>query len=416
MREHKYLEFKSEVSNTFLKTVSAFANFNDGEILFGVDDEGKTCGVDHPDKVCLDIENRINDSISPKPDFELQIESGNIIKLTVHKGEYTPYMYKGKAYRRSDTASIEVDQAELKKLILNGSNLCFESLSCGEKELSFRLLEKKMQEKMGIKELTEDILRTLGLYTESREYNNAAALLADKNSFYGVDIARFGNSISEIMDRVTIEKESVLKQFDKAMEEYKRYYQCEEITGIERKTKEFIPEAAFREAVANALVHRNWDMNSHVRISLFKDRIEIKSPGGLPKGITEEEYLNGEISCLRNPVLGNVFFRMHYIEMFGTGIRRIMESYEEATLKPQFHITENVISVILPVLKYTYEVTADEEKIINALKMRSLLASSEAAAYIGFSKAKTIRLLNSLIEKGYVECRGNGRGTKYCLS
>ena len=210
MREHKYLEFKSEVSNTFLKTVSAFANFNDGEILFGVDDEGKTCGVDHPDKVCLDIENRINDSISPKPDFELQIESGNINKRTVHKGEYTPYMYKGKAYRRSDTASIEVDQAELKKLMLNGSNLCFESLSCGEKELSFRLLEKKMQEKMGIKELTEDILRTLGLYTESGKYNNAAALLADKNSFYGVDIARFGNSISEIMDRVTIEKESVL--------------------------------------------------------------------------------------------------------------------------------------------------------------------------------------------------------------
>ncbi|MDD7602683.1 MAG: ATP-binding protein [Firmicutes bacterium] len=154
------------------------------------------------------------------------------------------------------------------------------------------------------------------------------------------------------MDQVTIEKESVLKQFDKAMEEYKRYYQCEEITGIERKTKEFIPEAAFREAVANALAHRNWDMNSHVRISLFKDRIEIKSPGGLPKGITEEEYLSGEISCLRNPVLGNVFFRMRYIEMFGTG----------------------------------------------------------------FSKAKTIRLLNSLVEKGYVECRGNGRGTEYCLS
>lgn len=415
MREHKYLEFKSDISNTFLKTVSAYANFNDGDILFGVDDDGNHCGIENPDNACLDIENRINDSISPKPDFELHIEQGDVIRLTVHKGEYTPYMYKGKAYRRSDTASIEVDQAELKKLVLSGSNLYFEALPCGKNELLFSLLETKMQESMGIKTLTEDILRTLGLRTEGGMYNNAAALLADKNDFYGVDIARFGNSISEIMDRTTIEKESVLKQFDRAVEEYRRYYQCEEISGVERKTVEFVPEAAFREAVANALVHRNWDMNSHVRISMFQDRIEIKSPGGLPKGISEYEYLNGEISCLRNPVLGNVFFRMHYIEMFGTGIRRIMESYEKSTLKPQFHITDNVISVILPVLRNTYEVNTDERQIIDALKMRAPLASSEIAEYTGFSKAKTIRQLNSLIEKGYVDCRGKGRGTKYCL-
>ena len=415
MRENKYLEFKSEISNTFLKTVSAFANFNDGEILFGVEDDGTECGIDTPEQACLDIENRINDSISPKPDFEIVIEQGNVIRLIVHKGQYTPYMYKGKAYRRSDTASVEVDQEELKKLVLHGSNLYFEELPYGDPSLKFSTLEAKMQDKMGITRITEDILRTLGLRTANGKYNNAAALLSDKNSFYGVDIARFGKSISEIMNRETVEKESILRQFDKAVKEYKRYYQYEEITGMDRKTVESIPEAAFREAVANALVHRDWNVRSHIRISMYEDRIEIKSPGGLPNGITEEEYLHGEISCLRNPILGNVFFRMHYIEMFGTGIRRILDSYEDSTLKPQFNITDNVISVILPVLTDRFEVTAAEDCIIKVLKKGRPLASSEIAACTGFSKAKTVRLLNELINKGYVKTKGNGRGTKYIL-
>ena len=148
---------------------------------------------------------------------------------------------------------------------------------------------------------------------------------------------------------------------------------------------------------------------------MFKDRIEINSPGGLPKGITRGEYLSGGISYLRNPILGNVFFRMHYIEMFGTGISRILELYRDAAVKPQFNITENVISVILPVLKTTYDVTEDEAKIISVLKGAYQLSSSEISKASGFSRAKTIRLLNMLTEKNFVKCTGKGRGTKYQL-
>ncbi len=412
MKENKSLEFKLDITNTFLKTVSAFANFNDGEILFGVDDDGKYCGINNPEKACLDIENRINDSISPKPDFDLSIED-NIVRLYVHKGNYIPYMYKGKAYRRSDTASIEVDQFELRELVLDASNMYFEELSCGTKTLSFNILEQKMQKYMSIEILSNDVLKTLGFVAKDGNYNNAAAIFADENEFYGVDIARFGSSISEIMERETVTRVSVLKQYDKAVELYKRYYQYEEISEMERKSIEMIPEAAFREAIANALVHRNWAMNMHVRIAMFKDYIEITSPGGLPKGITKEEYIHGEISCLRNPIVGNVFFRLHYIEMFGTGVRRILESYKDATAKPEFNISDNVISVKLPVLSTNYEVTADERKIIDALKNGSQLASSELVKLTGFSKAKTIRLVNALMEKGYVNCKGKGRGTKY---
>ena len=91
------------------------------------------------------------------------------------------------------------------------------------------------------------------------------------------------------------------------MEMFRKYYQYEKIEGMERKVLERVPENAFREALANALVHRLWDMPASVKVSMYKDRIEISSPGGLPAGISREEYLDGQISMLRNPIIGNVF-------------------------------------------------------------------------------------------------------------
>ena len=416
MKENKSLEFKATITNSFLKTVSAYSNFRGGEILFGVNDDGSVCGIDNPDQVCLDIENRINDSIAPKPDFEIDIDdSKKIIRLVVREGQYKPYLYKGKAYRRSDTASIEVDQAELKELVLQGSNLYFEELPCGRDDLTFQELSAKLMKNLDIKVVSEDVLRTLGLFTKDKKFNNAAALLSDENDFYGIDIARFGNSINEIMDRETISKTSVLKQYDAALNMIKRYYQYEEISEIERKKIDLVPETAYREAIANALIHRDWSINSHIRISLFSDKIEIKSPGGLPRGITAEEYMKGDISCLRNPILGNVFFRLHYIEMFGTGVRRILLAYKDAKIKPKFEITDNVISVILPVTADQYHVTNDEAKVMSALENGEQLSSSEIAKVTGYTKSKVLRLIEHLKEKDYIKIIGNGRGTKYSL-
>ena len=100
MKESRTLEFKQDVTNSFLKTVSAFANFGTGTILFGVDDSGKTVGVSDPDKVRLDIENRVNDSIRPKPEYSISVNrKTNVISLVVQEGRYKPYLYKGKAVR-----------------------------------------------------------------------------------------------------------------------------------------------------------------------------------------------------------------------------------------------------------------------------------------------------------------------------
>ncbi len=415
MKEGKTLEFKEKITNTFLKTVSAFSNFNGGKILFGVDDSGNAIGIDNPQKTTLDIENKINDTLTPKPDFEINILKNNVIELQVFEGKYKPYFYKGKAYRRSDTATVEVDSVELKRLALEGSNLFYDQLASREDKLSFTYLEKKLKDVLKISTLDKDILRSLGFYTKDMKYNNAAAIFADWNKFFGIDIVRFGDSINKILDRETTSNNSLLEQYDTALDLYRKYYQYEIIEGAVREKRELVPEEAFREALANALVHRDFDVNAHVRIAMFQDKIEISSPGNLSSSITTEEYLNGTISVLKNPIIGNLFFRLGLIEALGTGIRRINEAYRSHKLKPNYKILEQSITVELPIITADYELTTDESKIIDALKGGSLLSSTEIANKTGFTKSKVLRLVKPLIEKNYITVTGGSRSTRYKL-
>ena len=413
MRETKTLEFKEEITNTFLKTVSAFANYETGRILFGVNDEGKEIGIINPVQACLDIENKINDSIEPSPEYSLQInKKTSVITLTVFEGLHKPYLYKSKAYRRNDSATIPVDRLELTRLILEGKNISFEELPADNQDLVFNELSKKLSNALNISELNKDTLKTLELYSDKDGFNKAGELLSDSNRFNGIDIVRFGENISIILDRENIENESVLKQYDDAINVYQKYYQYEQIKGSLRKTVSLIPEEAFREAIANAIVHRTWDINASIQISMYSDRIEVVSPGGLPNGIKEEEYRRGGLSVLRNRILGNVFLRLNMIERFGTGIRRINETYRNSEVKPVFKITENSIIVILPVLEQKYNLSDDEAKIFVLLKNREM-SSSAIAEYTGFGKNKVITILKNLVDKGYVSVSGQGRGIRY---
>lgn len=413
MKESRSLEFKERVTSTFLKTVCAYANFGDGVICFGIDDDGNVVGLDDAVCACLDIENRINDSISPAPDYSLSLDDkNNVITLEVREGRFKPYYYKGKAYKRNDTATIEVDRIELNRLVLEGENLSYDELESDEKDLKFFFLEEKMKKEIGISEINDDILRTLGIIRSDGKYSNAGALLADENSFCGIDCARFGETIDIIFDREILEKKSILQQYDEAVSLYRKYYQFDEIKGAARVTVETIPEKAFRETIANALVHRAWDINAHIRVAMYQDRIEVFSPGGLPKGITAEEYLSGQISVLRNPLIGGVFYRLNIIESFGTGIQRIDAAYAGSKVRPRHEFSPNVIKVVLPVISEGDELSGDEQIIYKSLS-RTGKSSSQIIEASGFGKSKALRVLRDLEEKGYIRKIGNGRGTKY---
>lgn len=414
MKESRELELKVTITNTFLKTVSAFSNYNTGKIIFGVDDSGKIIGLENIEELCLDLENKINDNISPKPDFKfIKDNKKNIITLIVKEGMNKPYLYRGKAYKRNDTATVEVDRIDLNRLTLLGLNQYYEELKAKNQNLEFNILREELEEKLSLNNFSKDILKTLNLYDDKNGYNNAAELFADRNNFSGIDIAKFGKNINEILDRNLLVNISIISQYKKTLEIFNRYYKYEQITGSERIEKELIPEKAFREVIANALIHRTWDVNSNIKISMYEDKIEISSPGGLPAGISEKEYLNGQISQLRNPILANVFFRLKYIEMFGTGIRRINESYKNFTAKPNFEIFENSIKITLPIIETKLLLTTDERVIIDILEKGNILSSSEILEMTEFKKDKLNRLLKKLIQKKYIDIIGNGRGTKY---
>ena len=416
MRETANLEFKKTPSESFLKTVTAFANYGEGTILFGVDDDGTEIGLDDPLAAALTIENKINDCIEPRPSFSLKVNEGSrTVALTVRQGRSTPYFYRLKTYKRSDSSTVEVDSVELTRLILAGQNRSFDALRAARQDCEFSVLEERLKSVAGIEHLTRDTLKTLQLFSDAEGYTNAGALLADANDFPGVDAVRFGENANQLLDRRTFDCRSVLTQLDQAIEMYRTYYCYEEIEGTRRVPVQLVPEEAFREAIANALVHRTWDVGAHIRLSMFPDRIEVASPGGLTAGVSEREYLEGQVSLLRNPILGDVFFRLGIIERFGTGVLRIKAAYAQSCIRPRFEVFENSLLVVLPVASPEADLTEDETRVYEQLRQRGALSSSQLVSATGFGKTKVLRLVNGLVERGYVKKRGTARDVRYYL-
>ena len=415
MRETNDLEFKESITKTFLKTVSAFANYGTGRIVFGVDDSGATIGLSDPTADALRIENMINDSLDPVPHFSLDIdENDRTVLLTVAEGKSKPYLYSKKAYRRADSAPVEVDRTEFGRLVLTGRNLTFDEIASSRTDLTFSLLSQRLMKHLGLTAFDENSLRTLGLLNADGTYTKAAEIFSDRNGLAGIDIVKFGDNISELLDRKTVAGESILGQYDAALEMYERYCTYETVSQAARKRVERAPFEAFREAVANALVHRTWDAAANVTISIHSNRVVIVSPGGLPSGVAAEDYLGGGISIPRNPIVANIFFRLDYIEQFGTGIARINEAYGNLPAKPIFEIRENSLAVTLPFgAAQATKLTADESAMLDEMSRNLLLSRKELEARTGFSKDKAIRLLNGLVSRGLVVKEGSGRGRKY---
>ncbi|MDD2583123.1 MAG: putative DNA binding domain-containing protein [Desulfuromonadaceae bacterium] len=418
-REKYNVEFKEKITKSFLKTVCAFSNYNDGQIIFGINDNAEVVGIDVSDDTLLKIENMINDSIEPVPSFKIEIKNyynNTIIILKVAKGKNTPYYYNKKAYKRSNTLTIEVDRLELNRLILEGVNLNYESMQSTNQDLKFSVLEKALVNELGIERINLDILKTLSLYNKEGFYNIAGNLLSDitDNENKGIDIIKFGKNLNQILFRRTLNKTSILDQYYKAIEIFETNYQIEEINGYNRFKKELIPKEAFRESIANAIVHRVWDVESPIKISMFEDKIEINSPGSLPSGISEVEYLRGSMSLLRNPIIASVFFRLNIIEKFGTGISRIIDSYNDSITKPSFNISTNSVAITLPLIDHDIpNLNKDELLVYKELKNNVELTRSEIEIALGYNKSKTTRILKKLTDKNLIKRFGNGPKTKY---
>lgn len=410
--ENKELEYKVDLTKSYLKTVSAFANYNDGNIIFGISDDGDIIGIENIKKSCLNIENQINDSIKPKPDYTLKINDDNTITLSVKKGFSTPYLYNGKAYKRNNSSTIEVGELELKRLVLSGMNLNFEELKAENQELTFNYLKELLVKKLNLLQFNIDTLKNLNLYSDQNGYNNAAFLLADINSFPGLDIVVYGDNINEFKERIILSGKSLLEQFFLALDVFKKVYLVEKIENGTRNVVEKIPLNAYREAIANSLIHRAWDVKANNKVEMYKDKIIVSSPGGLIEGITKEQYMKGSFSLLRNPVIANVFYRIGIIEMFATGIKRINESYKDVLEKPIFDIAQDSITIELPSLN-NIKLSLNENKVISVMARNIVYNRIELEKIANLDRATLIRTLNSLIEKNLIVKEGKAKATQY---
>ena len=412
IRETKNLEFKEIISKSYLKTVSAFANYNDGQIIFGVRDDGNVVGLNDLQEQALNIENQINDSISPQPNYQIKINDDNTITLYVEKGDYTPYLYNNKAFKRNDSSTIEVDKVELNRLVLDGMNLSFEELKSKNQNLTFNELKSRFVDYYNIENFNLDTLKTLRLFSEKNGFNNAANLLSDNNDFPGIDIVIFGNNINEIKKRIILQNTSILNQYYETLKVFDDEYNYDLIEyGIRKKISK-VPFNAFREALANAIIHRRWDIKANIKLEMYNDRIVIHSPGGLESGLAEEDYLDGNFSLLRNEIIADIFHRLGIVEIFATGIKRIKESYDEYLTKPTFNIGENSITISLPII--TNIVLNDNEKIVyDAMFINYRYKRSEIEEMTRLSKYVIIRTLKSLEEKNIIVKNGDGPSTTY---
>lgn len=416
--ESKNVELKEKYTKSLLKTVSAFSNFHDGYIYIGINDQGEVVGLPKIHEEKMTIENSINTTITPKPFFDMniiEIDDKKILEIIVFKGDNGPYYYQNTAYMRNDTSTVPVDGSNLTRLILNSKNLTYDQLKVSQSNLSFNYLKEKMSSVLNINDINQAVLTTLGLFIDET-YNNCALLLSDNGSVSQsyIDIARFKLDTNTFLDRIRFENQSLLKHFDQSMTYFQiQYPSYQTIEGIERTTKEQVPLVAFREALSNAIIHRDYLLNSGVQISMFENRIEIVSPGGLPEGMDEEQYYRGLTSLSRNPIIANVFFRLNLIEQFGTGIKRIIDSYKLYKIKPSFGIQKSLIRIILPVTNFDYSKLEKKEAILSYLQAYPKSSRQNIENAIKIEKSTLIRRLNELDERGLVSKSGNGPSTIY---
>lgn len=418
IRESKNLEWKEQINKTYLKTVSAFANYGTGKIYFGVNDKGERVGLANPVADALSLENQIQDSIRPVPDYNIEIDDeDNVVVLEVKKGKDTPYCYKNKAYKRNDTSSVEVSTTEFRNLILKSQNISFTEIPCEKDNLTFHKLDELFQTRFGIEPRFPDTYITLELYDQEEGFTNAALLASDQNSFPGVDIVVYGKDITEIRERITLENCSVFDQYYQAQDIFLQNYQYEKIQGVERMIMQKIPVEAFREMLANALVHREWQIPARIKVEFYEDGVAVTSPGGLPDGISEEDYLSEKhISIMRNKTLGLLFLKLGIIENLGNGIPMIRRLYKNCIAKPEFSVSQNTISGSLPVKNDASSLTKEQKTLYELIRLYQPVTAAALLEKSGMSKAVQRRVLNELLKNQWIERIGGGRSVKYILA
>ena len=367
--ESEKIEFKENAkTNTYIKTVVAFANGNGGKIVFGVKDNKEIVGVENEFEVMDGIINAISDNCYPMivPDISLHtLENKTVILVEIEGGKKKPYylkskgMQKGTYIRSGATTRIIEEDYVLKELVLEGENKYFDQQVCHGESVSDEEIEKFCEwlEKLArknsendteIRKITRNTLLSWKVLEEKNGRifpTNAYILLSGKENW---EVSRKiqcgvfkGETRSIFVDKKEFEG-SIIMQLEKAYQYVlEKINLGSDIVGIYRVDKYEIPPKSIREVIANAVIHRSYLEPNDIQVALYDNRLEITSPGMLLSGVNVKRMKEG-YSKLRNRAIASVFAYVNIIEKWGSGIPRIMDEIREYGLQePEFIAFEN---------------------------------------------------------------------------
>lgn len=434
--EGQRVEFKSRIKS-FGPDVCAFANTDGGTILFGVGDDGRIKGVSGKNEEKISsVADKCDPPVRPSI-HSLKIDNCQVLAAEIEKTENL-HSLSGRVYKRVGSTNRRLSSSEILDLgqklekIRFGEQICKDAILNDLEEDEVRwFLEKTVSERnldIDPQLPLQEGLERLNLAGDG-ELTNAAVLMFGKSPqelipqaevrcgrFKGeeassdfIDMKVFRGPIYQLVDQA--------EQF--VMEHIERSAQI--IPGqTERQEKWEYPLEALREAVTNAIVHRNYFSSGNVQVRVFDDRLEIWNPGTLPEGITVEDLKGKHESKPQNPLIARLFFLIKYIEQWGTGTNRMVRLCKENNLpEPEFEDTGNSFVVTLRKSKLTqrYLQTLDlnerQKNAIEYVAKNESISNKEYRDLNEVTRETAKRDLADLVDKGVLEQKGKGRATHY---
>lgn len=435
--ENKTTEFKREYTGDLKYAVVAFANTDGGKIYIGVNDDGSVQGVQNTDATMLQVTNVIRDVV--RPDVTMftecaveEMEGKPVVVVTIQRGTARPYYLSSKGVRpegvyiRQGASSVPASETAILNMIKETSGDCYEDARSINQQLTFEKAENYFAKRK--LPFGDQQKRTLNIIGADGTYSNLGMLLSDQ-CVHTIKLAVFdGSKKSVFRDRKELTG-SLLTQLEDAYAYIDQFNRTRaEFEGLDRIDKRDYPADALREALLNAITHRDYSFSGSTLISIFDDRIEFVTIGGLVRGLTYNDIMLG-VSALRNQKLANVFYRLRLIEAYGTGILKINESYADSNVKPQFEVTDNAFKITLPNINYAgvhkerptapVKVTnkADRKEIVLQLaKKQGYIVRKDVEAALNISQATAILLLRDMVESGLLVKVKDGKQMKYRIA
>lgn len=425
--ETENVEFKSRFTEDLYKEIIAFANTDGGIVFIGIDNEGNAVGLTDVDKEYTRITNGIRDAIMPDVTMFLKftLQENNVVRVTVSEGSNKPYYLKSKGlkpsgvYVRQGTSSAQASSDQIRAMIKETDGDVYEEMRSLTQELTFNAAKSAFV-KYNV-DFSNEKYRALGITKENEElYTNLAHIISDQ-CMHTIKVAVFGDESKTVFKDSKEFGGSIFAQLEDTFN-YLRL--CNKtiatFNGLERVEKSDYPEEAVREALLNAIVHRDYGYSGSIIININDNEMEFISIGGLLPGLSAEDIKSG-ISQPRNKNLAAMFHRLRLIESYGTGIRRIYTHYTNCSAEPRIEVTPNTFKIVLPNMNMATKktqtfkemsLTPGKAKVLNYIKEHGKITDSEVQDLLDVGKTRAYRVEKEMCESGLVVAIGRG-ATKY---